>query len=497
MDSESRRKIEDTVLGILRRTNLEEMTEFKVRELTSEQLGIDFSDTEHKSFVRSVIERFLLSAPEPEVNAREELMETNVQEEQGTRSKKEVNEDGHRVICKLSNRKTVVINDFKEKTYVSFREFCQKDGKQLPTAKGISLPTEQWETFKKSVPAIEEAVKKMESKIRSELDSKRTENGKQAEDGKQTGDGVQTEDMSNSLNCIAPQQLVTIETSRFDGKNYPFWAEQMVLLLKQLKIAYVLFEPCPSSMLGPEASSEEIAHSKAADRKWVNDDSVCRRGILNALSDDLFYLYSKKTMTAKELWEDLKLIYLYEQFGTDRTRVKKYIEFVMLEGKSIVEQVENFNRLADSIVGSGMMIEEKFHVSVIISKLPPSWKDVCIKLMREEHLPFAMLMESLRVEEEMRIRENQGAPFNLVGDLARKYAPRQRDMKPRSMQWKRQELETNGKVICQVCGKKGHISQHCRYRNRKDDKEGNDKEHEGNGSMPASMEVNMSERAAE
>lgn len=30
----------------------------------------------------------------------------------------------------------MVINDFKEKTYVSFREFCQKDGKQLPTAKG-------------------------------------------------------------------------------------------------------------------------------------------------------------------------------------------------------------------------------------------------------------------------------------------------------------------------------------------------------------------------
>lgn len=101
MDSESRRKIEDTVLDILRKTNLEEMTEFKVREVTSERLGIDLSDTEHKSFVRSVIERFLLSAPEPEVNAREELMETNVQEEQGTRSKKEVNEDGHRVICKV------------------------------------------------------------------------------------------------------------------------------------------------------------------------------------------------------------------------------------------------------------------------------------------------------------------------------------------------------------------------------------------------------------
>lgn len=95
MDSESRRKIEGTVLDILRKTSLDEMTEFKVRVAASERLGIDLSDIDHKSFVRGVVENFLLSAAAPESEP------PDVREEQDTRLKKEANEDGERVICKV------------------------------------------------------------------------------------------------------------------------------------------------------------------------------------------------------------------------------------------------------------------------------------------------------------------------------------------------------------------------------------------------------------
>ncbi|KAK9910157.1 hypothetical protein M0R45_034131 [Rubus argutus] len=263
----------------------------------------------------------------------------------------------------------------------------------------------------------------------------------------------------------------------------------MEFQFKQLNIAYVLFVSCPLITFGPDASTEEIAQATAAEQKWMNDDFVCRRSILNALSDDLFSLYSRKTTTAKELWEDLKLIHLYEQFGTKRSLVKKYIEFQMLEGRPVLEQIQEFNNIADSIVASGMVVEEKFHVSAIISKLPPSWKDVCIKLMSEEHLPFAMLMDRLRFEEDLRTREKQRVPT--TGNLPVKPIPRMRDQKPRSMQWKRSDPEIDGRVICQFCGKKGHISQNCRYNKRKFAKDVNYESHEGNGSMP--KEVNMFE----
>ncbi|XP_050385932.1 uncharacterized protein LOC126802358 [Argentina anserina] len=517
MEPESRRKIEETVVDILRNTSLDEMTEFKVRAAASERLGVDLSDLDRKSFVRGVVESFLISAAE------------SVGEETEARLKKAANEDGERVICKLSNKRNVVIHDFRGKTLVSIREFYKKGGKEHPSARGISLPAEQWTTFKNSVPAIEEAIKKMESKLRSEIDSKQTEDGreiedcnqaedgkqiendkqnedgKQAEDGKQsegrkgikegkqTEDGKQTEaarrseDMSASLNGVAPHEFFSFETCRFNGKNYPIWAQQMEFLLKQLKIGYVLFVSCPLITLGPEASTEEIALAKAAEKKWMNDDYLCRCSILNALSDDLLNLYSRKT-TARELWEDLKLLHLYEKFGTKRSLVKKYLEFQMLEERPVLEKIQEFNDIADSIVASGMVVEEKFHVSAVISKLPPSWKDVSIKLMSEEHLPFAKLMDRLRFEEDLRTREQQGLPINHVGNSLVKPIQRMRDMKQRSMQWKRSDSEIDDRVTCQFCGKKGHISQNCRYNNKRKFTK-LDESHEG--SMP--IEVNMLE----
>src|SRR4051812_39557242 len=75
-----------------------------------------------------------------------------------------------------------------------------------------------------------------------------------------------------------PIEIVPIEIVRFDGKNYQVWAEQVELLLKQLKIDYVLTEPCPDATLGEiNLSAGEISKAKAAEKEWVNDDLVCLR----------------------------------------------------------------------------------------------------------------------------------------------------------------------------------------------------------------------------
>ena len=283
-----------------------------------------------------------------------------------------------------------------------------------------------------------------------------------------------------------------VETNRFDGKNYEFWAQQMELLLKRLKIEYVLSEPCPSVTLGPEASTQEVTRAKAAEQKWMNDDYLCFRNILNSLSDNLFNLYSKKTMTAKELWEELKLVHLCEEYRTRRSQVKKYIEFQIVEEKSVLEQVQKINNIADSIVAAGMTIEEKFHVSVIISKLPPSWKDVCIKLMCEEYLPFWMLMNRLCVEEELRSQGKQKVP-DLVGYSNQ---PDKNVSYPKShfFHTKKRDLEMD--KVCHSCGRKGHISQNCRSKTWRRDKEVIEKRNEDNGSLPARTEVNMVDGAA-
>ena len=292
------------------------------------------------------------------------------------------------------------------------------------------------------------------------------------------------------MSDLASQEVVAIATHRFYGKNYHCWAQQMEIFLKQSKIAYVLTDPCPSVSLGREATTEEIARAKHDVLKWVNDDCICRSNILSSLSDPLFYQYSKRAGSAKELWEELKLVYLYEEFGTKRSQVKNYIEFQMVEERPVVEQVQEFNNIADAIVAAGMSIDENFHVSVIISKLPPSWKDFCIKLMRDEYLPFRKLMDHLRIEEECRSQEKQRESSTLLGDHEiRKFVPNSRDLKPPGMRWSRRESEMDGRPkFCHNCGKKGHISRNCRAKFVKENNESRDVD---NGSMPAVTEVNM------
>lgn len=202
----------------------------------------------------------------------------------------------------------------------------------------------------------------------------------------------------NTPTPFSPQSLVPIEPTRLNGKNYYFWAQQIEFFLNQLKIAYVLTEPCP--------------HIPLEARKWTDDDYICRRNILNSLSDHLFDQYSKRSYTAKELWEELKFAF-NEDFGAKRSDVHQYIHFEMVDGISVLEQVQILNNIADSVIASGIFFDENFHVSSIVTKLPPSWKDCRAKLMREEFLPFNKLMHHLRVEEESRnLCKKEGPTMN-------------------------------------------------------------------------------------
>lgn len=210
-------------------------------------------------------------------------------------------------------------------------------------------------------------------------------------------------DISNtSLPFSSPQGLVPIQTPRLNGKNYHCWVHLIEFFLRQMNIAYVLTEPCPIIPLSPEASSEEIFHAKSAAQKWIDDDYICRYSILNSLSDHLFEGYFDGSNTAKELWEKLRLAY-EDDLGTMRSQVSKYIQFQMVDGVSVLEQIQEFNKIANSITASGVLIDENFHVSAIVSKLPPSWKEHRSKLMQEEFLPLNMLVH--RVGEEERARD--------------------------------------------------------------------------------------------
>ncbi|KAM5572101.1 RNA polymerase II transcriptional coactivator KELP [Rosa sericea] len=163
METETQRKIDETVRRILEESDMDQLTESKIRKQASQELALDLNKPPFKAFVKQVVESFL------EEQQRKQEQEENDDESKPAddegNQEREYDDNGDLVICRLSHKRKVTVQEFKGKPLVSLREFFTKEGKELPTSKGISLTEEQWSVFKKNIPAIEKAIQKMESRI--------------------------------------------------------------------------------------------------------------------------------------------------------------------------------------------------------------------------------------------------------------------------------------------------------------------------------------------
>ncbi|XP_014507274.1 RNA polymerase II transcriptional coactivator KELP [Vigna radiata var. radiata] len=167
MDTDTKQRIEETVRRILQESNMDEVTESKIRKQASEELGLNLSQPQFKTFVKQVVGAFLQEKQqeiEEQQHQQEENDEGEVEEGQGESKGREYDNEGNLIICKLSEKRRVSIQDFRGKTLISIREYYNKGGQELPSNKGISLTEEQWSIFKNNLPAIEKAIKKMESR---------------------------------------------------------------------------------------------------------------------------------------------------------------------------------------------------------------------------------------------------------------------------------------------------------------------------------------------
>ncbi|OVA08213.1 Transcriptional coactivator p15 (PC4) [Macleaya cordata] len=120
-------------MEILKKAELEDMSEFNVRSVAAEKLGMDLSGPEYQKFVRCVIESFLLSMEEEPVAAP-----TTEEQNEAKESTEEEGKDeyGNAIICKLSKKRKVAVQNYKGTTLVSIREYHVKDGKEFPCPKG-------------------------------------------------------------------------------------------------------------------------------------------------------------------------------------------------------------------------------------------------------------------------------------------------------------------------------------------------------------------------
>ena len=156
---------------------------------------------------------------------------------------------------------------------------------------------------------------------------------------------------------------------KFNGQNFKRWQQKMFFYLTTLNLARFLTEDAPK----PKEGETDIQVASAIDA-WHHSDFLCKNYVMNGLSDSLYNVYIGKK-TAKELWESLDQKYKTEDAGTKKFVVGRFLDFKMVDSKTVISQVQELQIILSEILAEGMHLSETFQVAAIIEKLPPAWKD--------------------------------------------------------------------------------------------------------------------------
>ena len=138
----------------------------------------------------------------------------------------------------------------------------------------------------------------------------------------------------------------------FEGKDFKMWRLKMEYLRKVMKILQVLLTNSPEPYGDVPASTYE-------NEKWKSDDFDCKNEALNHLDTSLYGIFSNFKI-AKELWDALIKEYATEDAGTKKYVIEQFLDFQMEEGKSIITQVRDFQKIIHEVQNEGMELLEQF-----------------------------------------------------------------------------------------------------------------------------------------
>ncbi|GJW64041.1 pol polyprotein [Tanacetum coccineum] len=144
---------------------------------------------------------------------------------------------------------------------------------------------------------------------------------------------------------------------KFNGQNFKRWQQKMFFYLTTLGLARFLKETAPQVEPPAEGQSSN-AQAVQAVEAWKHSDFLCHNYVLNGLIDPLYNVYCKTT-TAKELWESLERKYKTEDAGTKKFVVARFLDYKMVDSKSVVSQVQDLQVLLHDIQAEGMTLAQK------------------------------------------------------------------------------------------------------------------------------------------
>ena len=121
---------------------------------------------------------------------------------------------------------------------------------------------------------------------------------------------------------------------KFNGTEFKRWQQKMLFYLTTLNLARFLQEDAPA--LKEDETDRQVV---AAVESWKHVDFLCRNYILNGLDNTLYNVYCAFN-TTRELWESLDKKYKTEDAGLKKFVVGKFLDYKMLDSKTVIIQVQ-------------------------------------------------------------------------------------------------------------------------------------------------------------
>ncbi|KAF3681871.1 putative phosphoserine aminotransferase, chloroplastic-like [Capsicum annuum] len=140
---------------------------------------------------------------------------------------------------------------------------------------------------------------------------------------------------ANTLLPMTPAE----KPEKFIGIDVKRWKQKMFFYLTTLSLQRFTSEDAPEV---PEGTSDK-EHFMIV-KAWKHSDFLCRNYILSGLQDDLYNVYSG-TKTSKESWGALEQKYKIEDAGIKKFFVARFLNFKMIDSKSVVSQVQELQKI--------------------------------------------------------------------------------------------------------------------------------------------------------